>query len=1053
MEELKESNDAIINPRMEASKKFNIPLASSLKKKKEKSESSTTSQKTQSSVKFSFNQPSKKEPELKRDDILEKYTNPYFIRYAINDSSELIKKFIDYNNNDISKEELTKYLEINKDLVKRIFSDYQVRYVFINELIVNNIFELNQKILDVLTEIYFNYNKRITEIFWLINLGNTKINLDLTSPSLKKIRWSKEYPVCHLFNFSCPLIIQFLISKKNYTLITNALQNFSKTELKDLFFKSLPAYFNCAYLNVNFEFNWDFINKSLGENIEVDANDLIESFDNIVDIVVFDDVPVKLSKSTNEIFILVSNGDFSNYEKVANINYDFDRTKEKYIFKDSDDVEFLLEFDLDDVSLMADKDKELFIYYLYYGFFNVNDIFKSGLRSFKEEKIMYDQHIEKRGQRKIEKTERKTKVSNISKGKKEVNVNVSKVSKTETPSIVEKESISLEKKEEKKETVVKKPSISLKTLKYNKRLFIYIEKRQEVYTLVPYGRVKSLEPLVIKEYGVDDNSESEEEPEKKPKQSKKTISLKTLKYGGKLFIFIEEKSEVYRLNPFGQVISLDPIQIDEYSEDSEDSESEESNVETQSEIKKSVSKIVKEPSIKITQEKLQIEPKLKLTNFDLPTDYKLPLRGFSNKSNSCYVDSVLFPLFYKNNNFINKHILNKSLEDFAIKDKIALKAILDNQKILQELNDWLHNPKQEPDDRIIVNNFRKNFQKVIEVQDGFDIKHDPNLEVCMGDSNSLLLDIFDSFFIKTMSKNIKTLGITHSGEEIILSEITNLIPPIVQLNPKTTIEDYYRNEFREVGDFKKIDDFNEEDIKIYNYLETLENIQKIKAYLEFFKSKTRIVKKHKDEIKKELEKVEYAMSQITPKEIIPDVVKNRINQILVIFNEKIYDKEMKEFETILLSSKAYKKINDDKISLIEKYTTHLKEKIDIIEYNLLEWNTETEDNYLVLWVDRTTETKYKLTKSKESFAIEEVIISLKGEELNLDYVIVHLDTPKHYVCYFKNPQDNLWYVYNDLIRDFKIVGSDKKDVENKGSFESMVNETEKDCVLLFYSKL
>ena len=75
----------------------------------------------------------------------------------------------------------------------------------------------------------------------------------------------------------------------------------------------------------------------------------------------------------------------------------------------------------------------------------------------------------------------------------------------------------------------------------------------------------------------------------------------------------------------------------------------------------------------------------------------------------------------------------------------------------------------------------------------------------------------------------------------------------------------------------------------------------------------------------------------------------------------------------------------------------------------------------------------------------------RGENIQLQFVVKYIDSPKHYVCYFKNIDDDLWYLYNDLNKSFRIVSSSAQD-KQPGTFEKMKAETATGCTLLFYSK-
>ena len=85
--------------------------------------------------------------------------------------------------------------------------------------------------------------------------------------------------------------------------------------------------------------------------------------------------------------------------------------------------------------------------------------------------------------------------------------------------------------------------------------------------------------------------------------------------------------------------------------------------------------------------------------------------------------------------------------------------------------------------------------------------------------------------------------------------------------------------------------------------------------------------------------------------------------------------------------------------LQDRYRFEYSEKKDIIRYQSIDG---MDHHYIVLSVDRSIQSGKSLVRDKTAFDIRETILCPRGEPIQLQFVVKYIDSPKHYVCYFKN---------------------------------------------------
>ncbi len=420
----------------------------------------------------------------------------------------------------------------------------------------------------------------------------------------------------------------------------------------------------------------------------------------------------------------------------------------------------------------------------------------------------------------------------------------------------------------------------------------------------------------------------------------------------------------------------------------------------------------------------------------------IPLRAFLNESSSCYIDTVLFALLYRENPFILNRILNKNLSELFEEANVTKQdikdAIIGNKNEIVRINKWLHNQSQTANSDFVCKPFRKSF-KVIELDGKQSETHKKTFESGNGETNVFLNDLFSGFNIKTLVKTIKTTGVKADDTMKELREDSKVIPPIIQILPKTKLNEIFENTIEEDLEFKVVNLPEEEEVNMKN-LKVVKKMEVIRALLIFLRDKSRVRKADKDKIHNRLITLHQQKS-------LGKDISDELEEIFKTLDSTIKPNERKEVDTILNASSSFVRTINDIDELNKKYSESYVKKIEETTYSFNEDNNEIDNNYLVLWVDRTLLEGKSIGKSKEAYDIQK---NLKIEEnrLDLQFVIKHIDSPKHFVCYFKNIKDGLWYNYDDVRGTFRIV----KSGENIGTFDVMKAETQNDCVLLFYSK-
>jgi hypothetical protein len=412
----------------------------------------------------------------------------------------------------------------------------------------------------------------------------------------------------------------------------------------------------------------------------------------------------------------------------------------------------------------------------------------------------------------------------------------------------------------------------------------------------------------------------------------------------------------------------------------------------------------------------------------------IPSRGFLNINNSCYINSVLFALFYRSSKFIETHILRKNIDSIAkllrIKDTDVIDAIKNNQTELVKIYKWLHSAEQSNNDSKVCTSFRKIYKQV-ELGKNPVAFHNEKFEKDIGDSGEFLFTLFNGFNIKTLVKFQKSFGKLDGLEKEIFSNREETAP-IIMLSPDTQPQNYFKSSITNTVSGGVVIDVPERDAELINALETQIKIHKIKILLTYFQKKTRVPKLEKERMRGRIEQVNISK--------ILEVDHKVIEEIYIELKGKLNLKESKEIDTIYGSDRELSALIGSLEKIQERHMFFFTEKIDTSEYR------EIEDiDYLVLGIDRTKHSGRSLAKDIRPFDIMEKIITPSKKELELEFVIKYIDSPKHYVCYFKNTDDDLWYLFDDLSKKIRIVSS--------GSFRKMKAETQNTCTLLFYSTL
>jgi len=399
----------------------------------------------------------------------------------------------------------------------------------------------------------------------------------------------------------------------------------------------------------------------------------------------------------------------------------------------------------------------------------------------------------------------------------------------------------------------------------------------------------------------------------------------------------------------------------------------------------------------------------------------IPTRGFMNKHDSCYLDSVLFALFYRSSPFILEHVL---------KDGISTEpAVRENQTELRRLYKWLHSESQAANVSEVCRDFRQNYKRM----DFGEAIHDPNFEKGMGDSSEWLMELFNGFRIETMTKTTTSYGKDGLEEHLIKKELEK-VAPIVTVTTRSKPDDYYHHRTviteSKGKQFEVVSQMSEEDQKQEEQLLSDIKKEKLKILVRPGTLEILTVPHLKDIL------IAIKQSQGGRKsQLIDRIIANKNQTTFDMLNRHFLDRQVKHFydaDAVLVE--RLRELN----LLREKSKKRYPELINEIIYESIDG---ADHHYVVLSVERKLPDDQR---DHSPFDIQEAILCPKGELIELEFVIRYTDSPQHYICYFKNIEDGLWYVYNDLYSKVALVG--------KGEFETMKAQTATGCTLLFYNK-
>ena len=407
----------------------------------------------------------------------------------------------------------------------------------------------------------------------------------------------------------------------------------------------------------------------------------------------------------------------------------------------------------------------------------------------------------------------------------------------------------------------------------------------------------------------------------------------------------------------------------------------------------------------------------------------IPKRGFSNINNSCFIDSVLFALLYRNSKFVNRHILNKDIAKLRISNPEVIAALQKNQSELVRLYNWLHNLEQEENTSKVCVPFRRAYTQVT-LGKGAGAFHNSDFESRMGDSAEFLFTLFNGFNVKTLTKETVSYGKDKSSGKLVeFKRHKESAVPIILVSAKETGTDYFKQREVSRDPFSVVSDMSEANSYLFEGLETLVKIEKVKTLLMYLQRKTRIPKAEKDRMNKRLAEVD--PDSVTPLDIVD------IEKIYTDIKRTINVKETREVERMYEDNEDLTMLSIQLAEIKQGYKRDYVEKLDEVTYS-------GAGDYLVLSIDRSTRGSRELRRDTTAFNIQESITTPMGTRIDLEFVVVYTDSPKHYMCYFKSIEDDMWYLYNDVSKKLRMVGD--------GSFGAMREESASQCTLLFYSK-
>ena len=300
----------------------------------------------------------------------------------------------------------------------------------------------------------------------------------------------------------------------------------------------------------------------------------------------------------------------------------------------------------------------------------------------------------------------------------------------------------------------------------------------------------------------------------------------------------------------------------------------------------------------------------------------------------------------------------------------------------------------------------------------------------MGDSAEFLFTIFNGFNVRTLTKEAISYGRdSTSGELVEFKRHKESTAPIILVSAKETGTEYFNQREVSKDPFGVVSDMSEGNSDLFRGLETLVQLEKIKMLLIYLQKKTRIPKGQKDRMKQRIDSIN--RENITYEDNFD------VERMYADLKRVLNVKETREIERIYEDNEELTMLSIQLAELKQTYKKEYIEKVDEVNYS-------GGSDYLVLSIDRSTKGSRELRRDTTAFNIQESITTPIGTRLELEFVVVYTDSPKHYMCYFKSVEDDMWYLYNDLNKKLRMVGD--------GSFEAMKADSGSKCTLLFYSK-
>ena len=522
---------------------------------------------------------------------------------------------------------------------------------------------------------------------------------------------------------------------------------------------------------------------------------------------------------------------------------------------------------------------------------------------------------------------------------------------------------------------------------------------------------------------------------KKPDWTEEYEDIETMTYKGVEYMANPKTRNVYLLNKelgdyqyVGQLLKVKPveIQLEALASKEEATEATEADMELEVVEYKGTKYIKDDTGNVYDSKKFEI---IGTWNAQEATIDFIPRRGFLNINNSCFIDSVLFALLYRNSKFVTRHILNKDIAKLRISNPEVIAALQKNQSELVRLYKWLHNLDQEDNTSKVCVPFRKAYTQVT-LGKGDGAFHNSDFESRMGDSAEFLFTLFNGFNVKTLTKETVSYGKDKtSGEIVEFKRHRESAVPIILVSAKETGTDYFRQREVSKDPFSIVSDMSEANSYLFEGLETLVKIEKVKTLLMYLQRKTRIPKAEKDRMNRRIAEVD--PNSVTPRDIVD------IEKIYEDIKRTMNLKETREVERLYEENEDLTMLSIQLGEIKQGYKRDYVEKLDEVTYS-------GAGDYLVLSIDRSTSSSRELRRDKTAFNIQESITTPMGTGIDLEFVVVYTDSPKHYMCYFKSMEDDMWYLYNDVSKKLRMVGD--------GSFGAMRAESASQCTLLFYSK-